>query len=118
MPADPIVIVNYARTPMGGFQGALAGASATELGAAAVKSAVERSGVAPERIEQIMREGSGTQWDARIVDAFFACRKELYAVCQRGLGQSVYIAVERAVSGDNTKKPPSNRGLAEQSIVK
>ncbi len=54
MPADPVVIVNYARTPMGGFQGALAGASATELGAAAVRSAVERSGVAPERVEQIV----------------------------------------------------------------
>jgi acetyl-CoA C-acetyltransferase len=54
MPADPVVIVNYARTPMGGFQGALAGASATELGAAAVKSAVERSGVAPEGVEQIV----------------------------------------------------------------
>ncbi|HZZ89714.1 MAG TPA: acetyl-CoA C-acyltransferase [Caulobacteraceae bacterium] len=52
--ADPVVIVNYARTPMGGFQGALAGASATELGAAAVKAAVERSGVAPEKIEQIL----------------------------------------------------------------
>jgi acetyl-CoA C-acetyltransferase len=54
MPADPVVIVNYARTPMGGFQGALAGASATELGASAVRSAVERSGAAPESIEQIV----------------------------------------------------------------
>jgi acetyl-CoA C-acetyltransferase len=52
--ADPVVIVSYARTPMGGFQGALAGATATELGAAAVKAAVERAGVAPERIEQIL----------------------------------------------------------------
>jgi acetyl-CoA C-acetyltransferase len=54
MPADPIVIVDYARTPMGGFQGALASASATELGAAAVKSAVERSRVAPDSVEQIV----------------------------------------------------------------
>ena len=54
MTADPIVIVDYARTPMGGFQGALSGASATELGAAAVKAAVERAGVAPEAIEQIL----------------------------------------------------------------
>src|ERR1700679_3681384 len=54
MPADPVVIVSYARTPMGGFQGALAGASATELGAAAVKAAVERAGVDPEKIEQIL----------------------------------------------------------------
>jgi len=54
MSADPIVIVSYARTPMGGFQGALAGASATELGAAAVKAAVERSGVDPGAVEQIV----------------------------------------------------------------
>ena len=42
--SDPIVILSYARTPMGSFQGALAGASATELGATAVKAAVERAG--------------------------------------------------------------------------
>ncbi len=54
MSADPIVIVSYARTPMGGFQGALAGASATELGAVAVKAAVERAGVDPAAIEQIL----------------------------------------------------------------
>ncbi|MFA6117479.1 MAG: acetyl-CoA C-acyltransferase [Sphingomonas sp.] len=50
---DPVVIVSYARTPMGAFQGALAGARATELGAAAVKATVERAGVAPEYIERI-----------------------------------------------------------------
>ena len=54
MSADPVVIVSYARTPMGGFQGALAGASATELGAVAVKAAVERAKLAPESVEQIL----------------------------------------------------------------
>ena len=44
--ADPVVIVSYARTPMGSFQGSLTGATATELGAAAVKGAVERAGLA------------------------------------------------------------------------
>jgi acetyl-CoA C-acetyltransferase len=53
MIADPVVILSYARTPMGSFQGALAGASATELGATAVKAAVERAGVAPEQIDKI-----------------------------------------------------------------
>ncbi|APG62369.1 acetyl-CoA acetyltransferase [Sphingorhabdus lutea] len=43
--SDPIVILSYARTPMGAMQGALSDASATELGAVAVKAAVERSGV-------------------------------------------------------------------------
>lgn len=52
-PADPIVILSYARTPMGGMQGALADVSATDLGATAVKAAVERAGVAGEDIERI-----------------------------------------------------------------
>jgi acetyl-CoA C-acetyltransferase len=50
---DPIVICSYARTPMGGFQGALGSVSATALGAAAVKAAVERSGVSPDAVGQI-----------------------------------------------------------------
>jgi acetyl-CoA C-acetyltransferase len=53
MSADPIVILSYARTPMGSFQGSLAGASATELGQAAVGGAVERAGVDPAAIERI-----------------------------------------------------------------
>ena len=51
--ADPVVIVSYARTPMGGFQGALAGAKSTELGSAAVKAAIERAGVSGDQVEQI-----------------------------------------------------------------
>ena len=53
MAADPIVILSYARTPMGSFQGALAGASATELGATAVGVAVERAGLSGDAIERI-----------------------------------------------------------------
>ncbi len=51
--SDPVVICSFARTPMGGFQGALSGAKATDLGATAVKAAVERAGVDPARVEQI-----------------------------------------------------------------
>ncbi|RZJ95876.1 MAG: acetyl-CoA C-acyltransferase, partial [Brevundimonas sp.] len=51
--SDPVVIVAFARTPMGGFQGAFSGVKATELGATAVKAAVERSGIAPDKIDQI-----------------------------------------------------------------
>ena len=50
---DPVVILSYARTPMGAFQGALAGASATELGATAVKAAVERAGIAPDQVDKV-----------------------------------------------------------------
>ena len=55
MTADPIVILSYARTPMGSFQGSLSGASATDLGATAVKAAVERAGVSGEDVERIYR---------------------------------------------------------------
>lgn len=50
---DPVVIVAFARTPMGGFQGALSGVKATDLGATAVKAAVERAGVSADKVEQI-----------------------------------------------------------------
>ncbi|GIX31332.1 MAG: acetyl-CoA acetyltransferase [Porticoccaceae bacterium] len=53
MAADPVVIASYARTPMGGLQGVFASLKATELGAAAVRGAVERAGVAGEAIDRI-----------------------------------------------------------------
>ena len=53
MSADPIVIAAYARTPRGGFQGSLGAVKATELGATAVRAAVERAGVSPDAVEQI-----------------------------------------------------------------
>ena len=52
--ADPIVILSYARTPMGAMQGALSDVSATELGATAVRAAVERAGVQPDQVERIV----------------------------------------------------------------
>ncbi len=53
MPHDPVVIAGYARTPMGAFQGVLSGASATALGASAVREAVDRSGVARDAVQRI-----------------------------------------------------------------
>ncbi len=53
MRSEPIIIASYARTPMGGFQGAFSGVSAPELGAVAVRAAVERAGVAPEAVDRI-----------------------------------------------------------------
>jgi acetyl-CoA C-acetyltransferase len=50
---DPVVIVSFARTPMGGFQGVLGPVTATELGSTAVKAAVERSGLEGADIGQI-----------------------------------------------------------------
>ena len=51
---DPIVIVGSARTAMGGFQGDLKDATAPELGAAAIRAALERSGVEPQSVEEVV----------------------------------------------------------------
>ena len=50
---DPVVIVGAARTPMGAFQGDFASLSASDLGAVAIRAAVERAGVSAELIEQV-----------------------------------------------------------------
>ena len=51
--SDPVVIVDGARTPMGGFRGALSDVSATELGARSVASALERAGVSPDDVDEV-----------------------------------------------------------------
>jgi len=51
--ADPVVILSYARTPMGAMQGALSDVAATDLGATAVKAAMERAGVAGEDVDRV-----------------------------------------------------------------
>jgi len=51
---DPIVIVSAVRTPMGGFQGELKSLTAPQLGAAAIRAAVERAGIAPQSVEEVL----------------------------------------------------------------
>src|SRR5688500_6304725 len=54
MPNDPIVIVSAARTPMGAFQGELKSFAAHELGAAAIRAAVERAGLRPDEVQEVI----------------------------------------------------------------
>ncbi len=51
---DPIVIVSAARTPMGAFQGDFASLSAHDLGGAAIKAAVERAGISPDVVNEVL----------------------------------------------------------------
>ena len=53
-----------------------------------------RRGLPVGRIDSVMLAGAGHQWDPAVIGHFMACRHELYAICQKGLGQSVYAAVE------------------------
>ena len=51
---DPIVIVSAARTPMGSFQGDFSSLSANDLGGFAIKAAVERAGIAPDTVNEVL----------------------------------------------------------------
>ena len=54
MKDDPIVIASAARTPMGGFMGDLKSVAAPELGAFAIRAAIERAGVKPDEVEEVI----------------------------------------------------------------
>jgi acetyl-CoA C-acetyltransferase len=51
---DPVVIVGSARTPMGGFMGELKSLTAPALGASAIRAAVERAGIRPEDVQEVV----------------------------------------------------------------
>jgi acetyl-CoA C-acetyltransferase len=51
---DPIVIVGAARTPMGAFQGDFSSLAAAELGAVAIRAAVERAGLEPKLVNEVL----------------------------------------------------------------
>src|SRR5216117_2807980 len=51
---DPIVIVSAARTPMGAFQGELKDFAAPQLGAAAIRAAVERARIRPDQVQEVI----------------------------------------------------------------
>jgi len=52
--SDPIVIVSAARTPMGSFQGDFSSLAAHDLGGVAIKAAVERAGISPELVTEVL----------------------------------------------------------------
>ena len=104
---DPIVILSYARTPIGGMQGALSDVSATDLGATAVKAAVERSGLAGEDFDRgymgcVLPAGLG-QAPARQAMIKAGLPKSVEAttvnkVCGSGM-QTVIMGAEALASG-------------------
>tara|TARA_R110000751_G_scaffold2018_17_gene10135 strand:+ start:221594 stop:222790 length:1197 start_codon:yes stop_codon:yes gene_type:complete len=105
--SDPVVILSYARTPMGGMQGALADVSATDLGATAVKAAVKRSGVPVESFDRtymgcVLPAGLG-QAPARQASIKAGLPKSVQAttvnkVCGSGM-QTVIMGAEALASG-------------------
>ena len=54
MESDPIVIISAVRTPIGAMLGALSGLEATDLGTVVIKAAVERAGIAPNQVQEVL----------------------------------------------------------------
>jgi acetyl-CoA C-acetyltransferase len=52
--SDPIVIVSVARTPVGSMMGELSGFSGAQLGSIAIKAAVERAGLNPDKVQEVI----------------------------------------------------------------
>ena len=73
-----------------------------------------RNAMPAERVDQILREGAGTQWDPLVIDAYLRCRDRLVAIRQRGLGESLRNALDGALRNGTGK---SDRASMEVSII-
>ncbi|XP_041979796.1 acetyl-CoA acetyltransferase, mitochondrial isoform X2 [Aricia agestis] len=99
---NDVVIVSAVRTPIGSFRGSLASVSATELGAVAVKAAVERAGVPKEEVKEVYMgnvcSGYLGQAPARQATIFGGLPKSticttINKVCSSGM-KSIMLAVQ------------------------
>lgn len=106
--AREVVIVSAVRTPIGSFGGSLAEVSATQLGAAAVKGAVERAGVAPEEVQEVIMgsvlQANLGQVPARQASKFAGLPDTVQAttvnkVCASGM-KAVMMATQDILLGD------------------
>jgi HD-GYP domain-containing protein (c-di-GMP phosphodiesterase class II) len=50
-----------------------------------------------DRVDQVLREGAGIQWDPVVIDAYFRCHDRVVAICQHGLGESLRDALDGAL---------------------
>jgi len=63
-----------------------------------------RHSLSPDAVENTLKRGAGSQWDARVVEAFFRCRDRIDLIRQRGIGQSLGQALETAMRAGTTSR--------------
>ena len=105
---DEVVILAGIRTPIGAFQGALASLSAPKLGAIAIKAAVERAGISPDDVQEVLfgqvLQGGVGQAPARQAALFAGLPQSVPCttvnkVCGSGM-KAVMMAAQAIRSGD------------------
>jgi HD-GYP domain-containing protein (c-di-GMP phosphodiesterase class II) len=67
------------------------------------------------RVEEILTQGAGTQWDKEVVEAFFRCSDRVHAIRQRGVGDSLRQAIEGALRNESFQmhRPPRITGWSD-----
>jgi hypothetical protein len=56
-------------------------------------------------VEETLRRGAGTQWDERVVEAFWRCRERIHVIRQRGVGESLCHALDGALREGESFRP-------------
>jgi acetyl-CoA C-acetyltransferase len=106
--ATEVVIVSAVRTPMGSFGGSLSEVPATQLGATVVKAAVERAGIAPETVNEVIMgsvlQANLGQAPARQAAKFAGLPNEVTCttvnkVCASGM-KAIMMATQDILLGD------------------
>jgi HD-GYP domain-containing protein (c-di-GMP phosphodiesterase class II) len=70
------------------------------------------------KVEQILAQGAGVQWDQKVIDAFFRCRQRIHAIRQRGVGDSLRHAIDGALRDDaNSRRPSSGSPKTLRELV-
>jgi HD-GYP domain-containing protein (c-di-GMP phosphodiesterase class II) len=67
-----------------------------------------RDSMPVQRVEQILTDGMGTQWDKRVVEAFQACRAKIHGIRQRGVGESLRHAIHDVLRTNESMVVPNS----------
>jgi hypothetical protein len=69
------------------------------------------------RVEEVLSQGAGSQWDQKVVDAFFRCRQRIHAIRQRGVGDSLRQAIDGALRTQSNSSTAPGTGIYRPSPV-
>jgi hypothetical protein len=113
----PGVLYHHERIDGGGYPEGLAGTAIPFLARilavadsydAMSTSRPYRAAMPPARVEAIIQQGAGSQWDKAVVDAFVRCKERVLAIRQRGVGESLCNALDGALRKGTDRKDGSS----------
>lgn len=70
-----------------------------------------RAAMPRAKVEEILTQGAGTQWDSQVLLAFHRCRERIFEIRQRGLGESLGLALDGALRNGNQGQGSSSIGV-------